>query len=89
MAACGLVGGNELHASVLPFLLRGVKLIGIESSMCPMKERHEAWRRLVRELPMDALDSMTTVVPLKDVAALAGRILEGGVRGRTVVDVNG
>ena len=89
VAACGLVGGIELHASVLPFLLRGVKLIGIDSAMCPAELRHEAWRRLVKELPMDALDAMTTVVPLKDVAALAERILEGEVRGRMVVDVNG
>ena len=89
VAACGLAGGNELHVSVLPFLLRGVKLIGVESSARSATERHEAWRRLAAELPMDALDSMTAVAPLTEVVELGARILEGAVRGRVVIDVNG
>jgi acrylyl-CoA reductase (NADPH) len=88
VAACGLAGGNDLPTTVIPFLLRGVKLLGIDSVMCPMAERQAAWERLVHDLPMDKLDTMTETVPLGALPALASRILEGGTRGRTVVDVN-
>jgi acrylyl-CoA reductase (NADPH) len=87
VAACGLAGGNELPATVIPFLLRGVNLLGIDSVMCPKGERGIAWQRLARDLPSARLDAMTESVPLAAVPELAPRILAGDVRGRIVVDV--
>ncbi|MBV8133399.1 MAG: oxidoreductase [Alphaproteobacteria bacterium] len=89
VAACGLAGGSELTATVIPFLLRGVSLLGIDSVMCPREERIEAWRRLARDLPLDRLERMTQTVPLSALPDLAPQILKGEVRGRTVVDVAG
>jgi acrylyl-CoA reductase (NADPH) len=89
VAACGLAGGSDLPATVIPFLLRGVNLLGIDSVMCPRDERIEAWGRLARDLPLDRLDQLTQIVPLADVAALAPRILKGEVRGRVVIDLAG
>ncbi len=88
VAACGLAGGSDLPTTVLPFLLRGVNLLGIDSVMCPLPERRAAWERLVRDLPMDKLDTMTETVPLAALPKLAGAILKGETRGRVVVDVN-
>ncbi|HXM71145.1 MAG TPA: zinc-binding dehydrogenase, partial [Thermoanaerobaculia bacterium] len=88
VAACGLAGGNDLPATVLPFILRGVNLLGIDSVMCPPELRLSAWARLARDLPLAQLDAMTAKVPLAAVPALAQHILKGQVRGRTVVDVN-
>ncbi len=88
VAACGLAGGSNLPSTVIPFLLRGVNLLGIDSVMCPVALRREAWTRLVRDLPMDKLDTMTETVPLARLPELAGQILKGDVRGRIVVDVN-
>ena len=88
VAACGLAGGNELHTTLVPFLLRGVNLLGIDSVLSPRAERQQAWRRLTTDLPMDKLDAMTSVAPLAEVPALAARILKGEVRGRLVIDVN-
>jgi acrylyl-CoA reductase (NADPH) len=85
VAACGLAGGSDLPATVLPFLLRGVNLLGIDSVMCPHGERIEAWRRLARDLPLDRLDRMIQEVALADLPDLAQRILRGEVRGRVVV----
>ena len=87
VAACGLAGGSDLPATVIPFLLRGVNLLGIDSVMCPREERTEAWRRLARDLPLDRLEQMTQAVPLSAVPDLAPRILRGDVRGRIVVDL--
>jgi acrylyl-CoA reductase (NADPH) len=89
VAACGLAGGNDLPTTVIPFLLRGVKLVGIDSVMCPMPERQEAWHRLAADLPLEKLDAMTETVPLAALPELASRILKGETRGRVVVDVNG
>jgi len=89
VAACGLAGGSDLPATVIPFLLRGVNLLGIDSVMCPREERIEAWQRLVRDLPLDRLERMTQTVPLSAVPELAPKILKGELRGRTVVDVTG
>src|SRR5690348_2364254 len=86
-AACGLAGGSDVPATVIPFLLRGVNLLGIDSVMCPRDERIEAWRRLVRDLPLDRLDRMTENVSLSVLPELAPKILAGGTRGRIVVDV--
>jgi len=88
VAACGLAGGSALPTTVIPFLLRDVNLLGIDSVMCPLDRRQEAWARLTRDLPMEKLDAMTETVPLAALPALAGRILKGEVRGRIVVDVN-
>ena len=87
VAACGLAGGSELPATVIPFLLRGVSLLGIDSVMCPRDERIEAWRRLVRDLPLDRLERMVQTVPLSALPDLAPKILKGELRGRTVIDV--
>jgi acrylyl-CoA reductase (NADPH) len=87
VAACGLAGGSDLPATVIPFLLRGVNLLGIDSVMCPPDERIEAWRRLARDLPLDKLEALTETVPLADVPGLAPRILKGEVRGRIVIDL--
>jgi acrylyl-CoA reductase (NADPH) len=88
VAACGLAGGSDLPATVIPFLLRGVNLLGIDSVMCPLPERLAAWVRLARDLPLDKLDAMTETVPLAELPALAGAILKGETRGRIVVDIN-
>lgn len=87
VAACGNAGGIELTTNVLPFLLRGIRLIGIDSVMCPIARRKDAWARLAREMPKDTLDGMTSVVPLSDLPKLGARILKGETRGRVVVDV--
>src|SRR4051812_27456764 len=87
VAACGLAGGSDLPASVIPFLLRGVSLLGIDSVMCPRDERIAAWDRLARDLPLDRLEAVTQTVPLAEVPALAPRILKGEVRGRIVIDL--
>ncbi len=88
VAACGLAGSNLLEVSVLPFLMRGVNLLGIDSVMKPLDARREAWSRLVRDLPLDVLDGMIETVSLADLPEAGRRILKGGVRGRVVVDVN-
>jgi len=88
VAACGLAGGNTLETKVLPFLLRGVNILGIDSVMQPAENRARIWQRIAAELPLDKLDAMTTVAPLSAVTELAGPILKGQVRGRTVIDVN-
>jgi len=87
VAACGLAGGVKLETTVIPFLLRGVSLLGIDSVMCPRDERIAAWNRLARDLPLDRLDRMTETVPLAELPDLAPRILNGAVRGRVVVAV--
>ncbi len=88
VAACGLAGGVELAATVLPFILRGVSLIGIDSVQCPAPRRRKAWARLARETPPDKLDALTQLAPLGDALDLAPKILAGQVRGRVVIDVN-
>jgi acrylyl-CoA reductase (NADPH) len=87
VAACGLAGGNKLETTVIPFLLRGVNLLGIDSVMCPPARRKAAWARLARDLPRDRLEGMIVPARLADLPALAGEILAGKVRGRVVVDV--
>ena len=87
VAACGLTGGNDLPASVIPFLLRGVNLLGIDSVMCPIDRRRSAWARLARDLPLAKLDALTEIAPLGALPKLAREILKGGIRGRIVVDV--
>jgi acrylyl-CoA reductase (NADPH) len=87
VAAVGNAGGIKLDTTVLPFLLRGVSLIGIDSAMCPVERRKQVWARLARDLPLEGLDRITTVAPLTELPRLADDILGGRVRGRTVIDV--
>lgn len=87
VAAVGLAGGNVLESTVLPFLLRGVNLLGIDSVMCPKARREGAWARLAADLDMAKLDAMVTEAPLGDLPDLATAILKGQTRGRTVIDV--
>jgi len=68
--------------------MRGVNILGIDSVMQPAESRARIWRRIAAELPLDKLDAMTAVAPLAEVTELAGAILKGRVRGRTVIDVN-
>ncbi|MFG0288579.1 MAG: MDR family oxidoreductase [Rhodopirellula sp. JB044] len=88
VSAVGLAGGASLPASVIPFLLRGVNLLGIDSVMQPYENRVRAWQRIANDLPFDALDQMMHPATLADVPKLAADILQGQVRGRVVVDVN-
>jgi len=88
IAACGLAGGGEFPGTVIPFLLRGVNLLGIDSVMCPLERREAAWGRLARDLPLGRLDAMTETVPLSALPELSDRILKGEVRGRIVVDLS-
>ena len=88
VAAVGNAGGARLPASVMPFILRGVNLLGIDSVMQPYQNRLKAWERLASDLPMDKLEAMTTPATLSDLPRLGVDILKGQVRGRVVVDVN-
>jgi acrylyl-CoA reductase (NADPH) len=88
VAACGLAGGANLETTVLPFLLRGVNLLGVDSVMQPAANRVRIWERVARDLPLNALDALTDVIGLGDVPSAANDILKGQVRGRLVVDVN-
>jgi acrylyl-CoA reductase (NADPH) len=87
VAAVGLAGGAGLPASVIPFLLRGVNLLGIDSVMQPHAARQRAWARIARDLPLDRLEAMIHPAGLADLPALGAEILAGRVRGRVVVDV--
>ena len=88
VAAVGNAGGARLPASVMPFILRGVNLLGIDSVMQPYQNRLNAWERLASDLPMDKLEAMITPATLSDLPRLGADILKGQVRGRVVVDVN-
>jgi len=86
VAACGLAGGADLPTTVMPFILRSVRLQGVESVMTPTPVRDVAWARLGRDLPADTIDSMTEIVPLSQLLERGPSILDGQVRGRWVVD---
>ncbi|MEQ9693193.1 acryloyl-CoA reductase [Shimia sp. SDUM112013] len=88
VAAVGLAGGAALPATVIPFLLRGVNLLGIDSVMQPYDNRLRAWKRIATDLPMDKLEAMVRPATLSDLPALGADILNGQVQGRVVVDVN-
>jgi acrylyl-CoA reductase (NADPH) len=87
VAACGLAGGMDLPTSVAPFILRGVSLLGIDSVMCPQARRREAWKRLASDLDRSKLGAIASEIGLADVIATGQAILEGKVRGRTVVKI--
>ena len=88
VAAVGLAGGANLPATVIPFLLRGVNLLGIDSVMQPYDNRLAAWKRVAESLPMDKLEAMVQPATLADLPELGSQILKGQVKGRVVVDVN-
>lgn len=88
VTACGLAGGMDLPATVAPFILRGVTLVGIDSVMCPRQERLIAWQRLAVDLQAQKLQSMVQEIGLGQAIDMAGQLLQGKVRGRVVVDVN-
>jgi putative YhdH/YhfP family quinone oxidoreductase len=87
VAACGLAGGMELNATVLPHILRSVALLGVDSGMAPMAKRERAWQRLARDLDPAKLTQMSSVEPMSKLLELAETILAGKTRGRVVIDV--
>ncbi len=89
VSAVGLAGGAALPATVIPFLLRGVNLLGIDSVMQPFENRQRAWQRVVSDLPLDKLEKMIQHATLGDLPDLGPAILKGAIQGRVVVDVNG
>jgi len=89
VAAIGLAGGAALPASVIPFLLRGVNLLGIDSVLQPYANRVRAWERVAKDLPMDRLEEMARPALLGDLPDLGANILRGQVKGRVIVDVGG
>jgi acrylyl-CoA reductase (NADPH) len=86
-ASVGNAAGIKFEATVIPFLLRGINLLGIDSATCPMDRRMAAWQRIARDLPIDKLETISHDVSLGDVPTEAERILKGQIRGRTVIDV--
>ena len=89
VTACGLAQGMDFPATVAPFILRGVRLLGIDSVMCPMPRRQLAWQRLAADLDRGKLDAATTQAGLAQAIGIAADLLAGKVRGRVVIDVNG
>lgn len=87
VAACGLAGGTKLETSVIPFIIRGVALLGVDSVACPIFRRRIAWARLTKDLPMAKLDAMIERATLEDLPRLGKAILDGQVKGRVVVDL--
>jgi acrylyl-CoA reductase (NADPH) len=87
VAAVGLAGGAKLEHSVIPFLLRGINLLGIDSVMCPLARRIQAWERLGKDLPRSRLQALSFEAALEDVPRLAADILKGLVRGRVIVNL--
>ena len=88
IASVGLAGGSALNASVIPFLLRGVNLLGIDSVVQPLDNRKRAWERIAQDLPLKKLESMVTLATLSDLPDLGKEILKGRIKGRVVIDVN-
>lgn len=88
VASCGNAGGIEFGMTVLPFLLRGASILGIDSVMCPKPKRLVAWKRLAELLPLDKLDALTTEIRLVELPEMGAKILKGDVKGRVVVDPN-
>ncbi|HSL74110.1 MAG TPA: MDR family oxidoreductase [Ilumatobacteraceae bacterium] len=88
VTACGLVGGADLPTTVMPFIIRAVRLQGVEAVLAPIEMRRRAWDRLAKDLPAELIDAMTEVVPLTELLDRGPTILDGQVRGRWVVDTN-
>lgn len=88
VAACGLAGGADLPTTVMPFILRGVTLAGVDSVMCPRPRRLEAWQRLARDLDIAKLEAIASEISLGEAIPVAAQLLAGNLRGRVIVDVN-
>jgi acrylyl-CoA reductase (NADPH) len=88
VTACGLAGGVDLPSTVMPFILRGVRLQGIDSVMAPLADREAAWARLAEDLPAGMLEAITEVVPMSSLPEQGEAIMAGQTRGRIVVDPN-
>lgn len=88
VASCGLAAGMDFPSTVAPFILRGVTLYGVDSVMAPTAVRLSAWERLARDLDLHALEKVALDISLADAIQAGADILEGRLRGRTVVDVN-
>lgn len=88
VAACGLAGSATLETTVMPFILRGVRLIGVDSVMSPLARRTVAWKCLQQELPANKLKELQRIIPLKEIPTYAQEMMAGRARGRVVVDVN-
>lgn len=86
VASCGLAQGMDLPATVMPFILRGVALLGVDSVMAPLERREEAYRRLAEDLEMSKLDALSSTIKISEVPEKAADILKGKVRGRLIVD---
>ncbi len=87
VAACGLAQGYDLPATVMPFILRGVTLAGVDSVYCPLKDRIEAWKRLATDLDLDKLEDMISLISLNEVMDAANKMLSGKSYGRIIIDV--
>ncbi|MBJ86575.1 MAG: hypothetical protein CMJ11_08350 [Pelagibacterales bacterium] len=88
VAACGLAQGFDFPSTVMPFILRGVTLAGVDSVYCPLKDRIKAWERLATDLNMDHLNSMINIISLSEVEETTQKMLSGKTHGRIIVDVN-
>ncbi|MBL42590.1 MAG: oxidoreductase [Rhodospirillaceae bacterium] len=88
VASCGNAGGINLNSTVLPFILRGVNLLGIDSVNCEYNLRKEAWSRLERDLPLEKLDSLSNLISFEELLDESKKILNGSIRGRTIVKIN-
>ena len=88
VSACGLAQGMDLPSTVMPFILRGVSLLGIDSVMAPMQLRERAWKRLSENININKLEEMTIDASLDQVEGLANEILQGKVRGRVIVNIS-
>lgn len=87
VAACGLAADSTLTTTVMPFILRGVTLHGVDSVQCPISQRQRAWQALAKEMPAETLQGLSQSIPLKQVPAAAEALLAGRLQGRTVVDI--
>lgn len=88
VAACGLAGGMDIPGSVMPFILRNVALLGVDSVMCPIQKRREAWERLAKDLNHTQLSQVRSIISLDEVATAGKKIISGKIKGRTVVEIN-
>ena len=89
IAACGLAQGFDLPTTVMPFILRGVALLGVDSVMAARERRIEAWDRIASQLDHKKLDALTTTIGFDDIVAAANEIVAGKIRGRVIVDMQG
>ncbi len=88
VAACGLAASFKLPSTVMPFILRNVRLQGVDSVSCPYERRNTAWQRLLTQLPENALGEIAQIIALDEVPDYAEKITNGQIQGRVVIDLN-